>query len=263
MLSAGCFRRAIEMLEIMEFVESDGFGGDSQAMELRCAEEARNRGLTPLSLADWVVLGDLETLHAKERSAFRAEANPIGQTRALLAFARYKLNGIEAHLSRIRMMKATPEDLTWAQVALVRPARLVRTYLERRTPIEFGVLERFPAGCCQLSSLLLLRYLTLECGQTGVELVANGEIPSNVISPDGGTHAWLERPPFIIDITADQFGGVMDAVIVTDKRDWHDRFTGQTRHSWSEELSYVGPKLLAEYDAMVNVLRSPAGPTGE
>lgn len=39
-----------------------------------------------------------------------------------------------------------------------------------------------------------------------------------------GSHAWLERGSWIVDITADQFPDVTESVIVTQDRDWYNRY---------------------------------------
>lgn len=38
------------------------------------------------------------------------------------------------------------------------------------------------------------------------------------------SHAWLEYDDIIIDLTADQFRGVKEKVIITRNKDWHCRF---------------------------------------
>jgi len=56
---------------------------------------------------------------------------------------------------------------------------------------------------------------------------------------NGPTHAWIERDGVIVDITADQFDDVEQAVIVTADRTWHDQFKGDT---------VMGPARIDSYD---------------
>ena len=45
------------------------------------------------------------------------------------------------------------------------------------------------------------------------------------------THAWIDQGGLIVDITADQFDDIDDAVIVTFDRSWYDRRFPETyRH---------------------------------
>lgn len=77
-------------------------------------------------------------------------------------------------------------------------------------------LESFPHGNCGDTSELLQKYLHYK-GYSDVEYV-NGQ--------HGGmqTHAWLEVDGLIIDITADQFEEIDDAVMFTRDRSFHKRF---------------------------------------
>ena len=45
--------------------------------------------------------------------------------------------------------------------------------------------------------------------------------------------SWLEVKGIIVDITADQFDGVEEKVIVTESKDFHSQFTSITRHKIS------------------------------
>lgn len=177
----------------------------------------------------------------------------------MLTFAREMLAAMEARVLAIKEMKASPQQVSKTIEDLVKPAWRVRRHLELRSPARMKVLAYFPKGCCQVASLLLLRFLTQECGQTDIELIANGEVPADLDGQGGGSHAWLEKSPFIIDIAADQFGTAYERVIVTDDRRWHDRFVGQTREHVSDDLCYMGPELDAEYAAMVMALTQGRG----
>jgi hypothetical protein len=78
----------------------------------------------------------------------------------------------------------------------------------------------FPSGACGDAALLLTKHLQLVgiwpliyvCGQMAIRRRTQ-------------YHAWLEYGELIIDITADQFEGISDPVIVTTDRAWHGRFT--------------------------------------
>ena len=79
-------------------------------------------------------------------------------------------------------------------------------------------MRRFPHGACLDTSTLLAAYLEDNgCGE--FELLAV-RWPNN----DLGTHAWLEKGGWIVDITADQFNDVEKAVLVTQDHSWHNRF---------------------------------------
>lgn len=46
------------------------------------------------------------------------------------------------------------------------------------------------------------------------------------LSDFGKTHAWLEQDGLLVDITADQFAEVNEAVIVTSDSAWHQEWHG-------------------------------------
>jgi hypothetical protein len=78
-------------------------------------------------------------------------------------------------------------------------------------------MQSFPRGACGDASILLGEYLHRQ-GQDVLDYVA-GERESDLYS-----HAWLEKDGLIVDITADQFEGVSEPVIVTYDRTWHQQF---------------------------------------
>jgi hypothetical protein len=82
----------------------------------------------------------------------------------------------------------------------------------------------FPKETCSHASTLLALYLS-EQGFLDVQFVFNGCRHDDFQR----SHAWLEIGPVIIDITADQFDGISDPVIVTLDRTFHDQFYGQHR----------------------------------
>jgi hypothetical protein len=79
----------------------------------------------------------------------------------------------------------------------------------KRLPISF---HEFPMGSCGDASLLLGKYLD-EMGLGQFDYVC-GELGRQ-------SHAWLEKDGIIVDITADQFDGVVEEIIVTDNNDFH------------------------------------------
>lgn len=87
-----------------------------------------------------------------------------------------------------------------------------------RLPIT---LQAFPNGACGDAALLLAKFLEEHGhGQFDYMLGRRGE----------GSHAWLQRDSFIVDITADQFDEVEEPVIVCDGSPWHSTFAGEAEH---------------------------------
>jgi hypothetical protein len=82
-------------------------------------------------------------------------------------------------------------------------------------------LRHFPRDSCADAVLLLGAYLA-DRGLGPFDAVGGDfEDPSTGVRY---SHAWLERDDVIVDITADQFPGISEAVIVTRDRVWHSRF---------------------------------------
>jgi hypothetical protein len=95
-------------------------------------------------------------------------------------------------------------------------ARRVRRALEGDGWASYGLREVPRGACGDASRLLGLHLESLGWGKwTYVMGIAPG--------PDGGTHAWLEQAGLVVDITADQFPDIDEAVIVTTDRTWHER----------------------------------------
>jgi hypothetical protein len=82
-------------------------------------------------------------------------------------------------------------------------------------------LKDFPVECCHHGCKLLGIFLF---GQ-GIRQVQNivGKRPDD----PNGTHLWLEVDGIVVDITAYQFDGVDEKVIVTPSSDWHSALRGQ------------------------------------
>jgi hypothetical protein len=83
-------------------------------------------------------------------------------------------------------------------------------------------LQNFPNGACGDTTLLLGRYLA-ELG--------HGEFRYYLGRRDGRSHAWLQRGPLIVDITADQFDDFEAPVFVADDSPWHGGFAGEDQHA--------------------------------
>jgi hypothetical protein len=82
--------------------------------------------------------------------------------------------------------------------------------------VDLLSLERFPVGSCGDTSVLLGQYL--HDNDQGVW--------TYVSAWDGGSsHAWIEKNGLRVDLTADQFDGVHEPVIIASGGGWHDRFT--------------------------------------
>jgi len=79
--------------------------------------------------------------------------------------------------------------------------------------LSLASLANFPSGACGDTSEMLGQYLQ-DCG-LGTWLYRSHMIPPS--------HAWIEREGWIVDITADQFDSITEAVIVTQDRQWHDQ----------------------------------------
>jgi hypothetical protein len=108
-------------------------------------------------------------------------------------------------------------------------------------------LRNFPAGACGDASLLLGEYLKLK-GFSPLEYVVGfrGE----------QSHAWLELGGILIDITADQFESIEEAVIVTNDKSWYKQFKQFSRSSTNIKLKYKNERETLErlLDAYRNIV---------
>lgn len=120
-----------------------------------------------------------------------------------------------------------------AYEASVRRAaeRFRRALEQQRVHLRSETLKVFPRGACGDASLLLGQYL---------HDIGLGDWTYQHGWRENGSHAWIERDGLIIDITADQFHGVSEAVLVTRERAWHDQFrnAGSRRPA---NLEFEGP----------------------
>lgn len=131
----------------------------------------------------------------------------------------------------------------------------------RNSAIKYGIenlpisFHKFPMGSCGDASLLLGKYLD-EMGLGKFDYVC-GE-------PGRQSHAWLEKDGIIVDITADQFDGVTEEVIVADNSDFHKRFEKDFRHSYIESFGngdFVDIELLPAYYKIIGCLDDKYKPT--
>ncbi len=83
-------------------------------------------------------------------------------------------------------------------------------------PLDDIVFEQFPRGACGDTSDLLGEYFYRS--QFGIWQYRCGW-------RKGHSHAWIEGDGLIVDITADQFDDMDEAVIVTRDQSWHLGFT--------------------------------------
>lgn len=117
-------------------------------------------------------------------------------------------------------------------------------------------MKQFPVGCCKTASLLLARYLVRELRFRPVSFVSALD---HYRQPTPVSHLWLEYSGILIDITADQFSGIDEPVIVTDDRSWHDNtFPTQTTFDFeTEERQFNNSyraKFEADYFTILNIL---------
>ena len=109
--------------------------------------------------------------------------------------------------------RADIDDVEAVRAAATR----FRSALEHTQGLVHRQVHGFPRGACGDSAVLLGQYLQ-DCG-FGI-WTFNGRSSAH----DDSTHAWIERDGLIVDVTADQFDDVDDAVIVTRDRAWHSEF---------------------------------------
>lgn len=99
----------------------------------------------------------------------------------------------------------------------------------------YTVFEDFPTGCCECTTHLLSHFLI----HRGLCKASDMKIPWNNHDQDGefgcASHGWIRLSSGLnIDITADQFAGIHDAVIVAKDHGVHRRFTGGEWVSFEE-----------------------------
>lgn len=98
-------------------------------------------------------------------------------------------------------------------------ATTFRHALETMARADVPSLVTFPRGACGDASPLLGQYLT-DLGFGDWNYVSGRRPLGHGVE----THGWIEQEGLIVDITADQFPEITDAVVVTLDRTWHDSF---------------------------------------
>lgn len=106
---------------------------------------------------------------------------------------------------------------------------MFRNVLDRAkkdAPVLLAPMNEFPHGCCGVTSRALTVYL---CSMGVHAKFVSGVRP-------GESHAWVEVGQYILDITADQFDEIAEAVIVRKKSECaiHAAFRVDTIHSGKE-----------------------------
>jgi len=112
------------------------------------------------------------------------------------------------------------------------------SYGIKNLPITF---HEFPMGSCGDASLLVGKYLD-EMGLGKFDYVS-GQLGRQ-------SHAWLEKDGIIVDITADQFDGAAEEIIVTDNNDFHKQFEEKSRRLYIDSFGngdFVDIELLPAY----------------
>lgn len=79
-------------------------------------------------------------------------------------------------------------------------------------------LPHFPSGCCDFSSELLAVKLQEKDPSNCYQYVCGQD-------ELGCYHAWVECNGIIIDITADQFNGVTEKIIISQSSKFHKRYS--------------------------------------
>lgn len=117
-------------------------------------------------------------------------------------------------------------------------------------------LQNFPKQACELASLLLAHYLR-DQGFTSIQSVfgyLNDERDKDK------SHVWLEVDGFIVDITPNQFPGIVDPIIVSESaaQSWHSCFHVERREPACAPLA-----VRAEYKKAYSEIRRwlESGPT--
>ena len=118
-------------------------------------------------------------------------------------------------------------------------------------------LRHFPRGSCGDAVDMLATRLAGSPGRS-LEYVFGKRVTDDGIE----IHAWLQVDGFIVDITADQFDEVDDAVIVKRSSDWHSRWG--TRILREAGLDHVvgrsGMQLRAFLERLANASTTTSSP---
>jgi hypothetical protein len=72
------------------------------------------------------------------------------------------------------------------------------------------------------------------------------------------THAWLEQPGILVDLTADQFSDMTRSVIVASSSAWHDTFEREDAHEADFQMydAVTVSELERAYRAIINTWKA-------
>lgn len=117
-----------------------------------------------------------------------------------------------------------------------------------------NVICGFPGGCCDSASRLLAAYLE-DCGYKGATYVEGKKSSKGKFK----SHVWICYEDWNIDITADQFDGVEEAVIVADASLRHlgfKKIRDGVEASFRVQYARSVHDELQEYDSVYDEVRS-------
>lgn len=117
-----------------------------------------------------------------------------------------------------------------------------------------NVICGFPGGCCDSASRLLAAYLE-DCGYKGATYVEGEKLSKGKLK----SHVWISYKGWNIDITADQFYGVEEAVIVADASLRHlgfKKIRDGVEASFRVQYARSVHDELQEYDSVYDEVRS-------
>ncbi|MCP1161350.1 hypothetical protein [Bacillus infantis] len=110
--------------------------------------------------------------------------------------------------------------------------------------LECKWLSRFPRGRCGDTSDLFGKYLA-----------DHGLISEYVYGfSDTQSHGWIEIEGLIIDLTADQFEGISEKMLITNNRHWHSKFGNQIRRQadFNAVMEFNDNRLYSLYKLITN-----------
>lgn len=125
---------------------------------------------------------------------------------------------------------------------------------KRSLPIT---LQGFPRGSCGDAAVLLGTFLQENgFGIFDYVLGERGRQSNNTWH----SHAWVRQKQLIVDITADQFDDVDEAVIVTNSSIWHRRFRQKVLHPADYRIydPYTKATLGNVYRQILQVIGTPS-----
>jgi hypothetical protein len=131
-------------------------------------------------------------------------------------------------------------------------ARRFRDAIEATPSNQLPItMQSFPHGACGDAAVLLGHFLKAQ-GLGAFDYVLGKR--------EDHTHAWIQHGEIIIDITADQFPEIDEAVIVSATSAWHERFTSDVLHEADFIIydDYNQATLGAAYHTVMQQLESRA-----